>query len=432
MAAVLKAALKASEARTLLLRKISRRGNILRVEGVRYDLARVRSIYVVGAGKASAAMAQALEQILRKRITDGLVVVKYGHSAPVSRIKIVEAAHPVPDEAGREGARRLLSLVSRAGEGDLVIVLLSGGGSALLPHPAEGIGLSEKRAVTQMLLKSGADIREVNAVRKHLSGIKGGQLARAAAPARVLTLILSDVLGNALDAIASGPTAPDPTTFHDAAEALRKYRLWEKLPAGVKRRLELGLRADVPETPKPRDPTFRRVRHVVLGDNRLALRAAAEAAKRLGMRVQVLTGFLKGEAREVAQVFAALAREAHWQRREASPTCFLASGETTVTVQGGGLGGRCQEFALAGALEISGLRRTVMAAFGTDGTDGPTDVAGAYADDRTVQRAKSQGLDPLQALQDNASYPFFSALHQHLWTGPTRTNVNDLYLVIAL
>ena len=274
-------------------------------------------------------------------------------------------------------------------------------------------------------------IPEMNTVRKHLSRIKGGQLARLIAPARVLTLILSDVPGNALDTIASGPVSPDSTTYREAVEILRRYRLWQDLPGAVRRHLIRGHRGAIPETSKPGDPVFEKVQHVIIGDNRVALRSAAAVARALGMRTRVLTGCLKGEAREVAQVFTSMARELHRGRKRSAPICLLASGETTVTVRGKGLGGRCQEFALSAALGISGLPRTVAAAFGTDGADGPTDAAGAYVGENTVSRARAYGLDPMKALQDNDSFSFFKALGQHIRTGPTRTNVNDLYLLIA-
>ena len=432
LAKIIKAALRASDPRTLLLQKVSRHKEILEAGRFLHDLTRYRHIYVIGAGKASGVMAVALEEVLGDRITDGLVVVKHGRAAGVSRIRIVEAGHPVPDRAGIHAALEMLSLLKGLSERDLVIVLLSGGGSALLPLPVEAVTLAQKQWTTQLLLKSGANIHEINIVRKHLSQVKGGRLALLAVPAQVLTLILSDVPGNPLDTIASGPTFPDPSTYGQAIHILRRYHVWQDLPGPVRRHLALGNGGGVSETPKPGDPAFERVQNLIIGDNRVALKAAGEAARSAGFRTQILTSFLKGEAREVACVFGSIAREIHLGRqRPRGKACLLASGETTVTVLGKGEGGRCQEFVLAAAIEISGLPRTVVAAFGTDGVDGPTEAAGAYADESTVNQAILKGLDPVRSLHDNDSFPFFKTLKHLIITGPTLTNLNDLYLLIT-
>jgi glycerate 2-kinase len=386
----------------------------------------------VGGGKADAPMARALEAILGDRITAGVISVKHGHALPLRRIEVHEAGHPIPDAAGQAAAERILELAASAGRGDLVVCLISGGGSALLPAPVHGLGLPEKMAATDLLLRSGATIQEINAVRKHLSRLKGGRLAQVAAPAQVVVLILSDVLGNPLDAIASGPAVPDPTTFADALEIVQRYGLASRFPPAALAYLQRGARGEEPETPKPGDPVFRRVHTVVIGSNEHAARAAVRAARRLGYRTMLLTTFLEGEAREAGRVVAAIARGVG----EAGiplvpPACVIAGGETTVTVRGDGKGGRCQEFTLAAARAIRGRPGLLVAAFGTDGTDGPTDAAGAMADGATVERALALGLDPAAALERNDAYSFFAALGDLYVTGPTRTNVNDLYVTLV-
>jgi glycerate-2-kinase len=325
----------------------------------------------------------------------------------------------------------MVDLATGLGPDDLVLFLLSGGASALLPFPAEGLTLRDKQRITDRLLRSGATIEELNAVRKHLSRLKGGQLAAKCRPARVVSLILSDVIGSPLEAIGSGPTAPDLTTFNQAIGVLKKYRLWSETPLAVKRYLAAGLRGDRPETPKPGDPLFQGVKNVIIGDNRIAVEAAADQARALGLNGYVLTTKLRGEAREAAKLFGSLAREVRESGMPVSrPACLIAGGELTVTVSGHGKGGRCQEMALAAVKEIAGLNGTTLAAVGTDGTDGPTDAAGAVVDDTTLFRAARMGLDPDRFLTRNDSYRFFKKLNGLIQTGPTGTNVNDLYLLL--
>ncbi|MCS7315954.1 MAG: glycerate kinase [Bryobacterales bacterium] len=398
----------------------------------RYSLAKVRDVYVVGAGKASALMAAAVERVLGGRIRGGLINVKYGHTAALRRIELNECGHPVPDSNGLAGARRIMQIVRQAGEHDLVICLISGGASALMPAPAPPITLEEKQQVTRLLLASGATIHEINAVRKHLSEIKGGQLARLAFPARVLALLLSDVVGDRLDVIGSGPTAPDPSTFADALAVLDRYGLRERVPASVRERLERGAAGQIPETPKAGDPAFERTLNLVVGSNRSAVDTAAAAARRFGLRPLVLSTTIEGETREVARVHAAIAREILTSGRPVRPpACLISGGETTVTLRGKGLGGRNQEFVLAAAIELAGLPRVVVLSGGTDGTDGPTDAAGAIADGATVARAERIGLDARKMLDANDSYHFFEPLGDLLKTGPTNTNVMDLRLVLV-
>ena len=385
---------------------------------------RHRRVLVLGCGKASAAMAAAAEEALGDRIAGGFVVVKDGCAVPVPRVEIAEAGHPVPDGRGLAASARLLELAHGAGEDDLVLFLVSGGGSALTPAPAPSITLAEKQEVTRLLLASGATIGELNAVRKHLSRFKGGQLARAASPASVLTLALSDVIGDPLDVIASGPTAPDPTTFADALAVLARRGLAGRVPASIAARLDAGLRGEIEETPKPGDRLFDRVTNVVIGNNTLIADAAVAAASRLGYRPHLVTRELQGEAREVARELVARAR------RLEPPACLIAAGETTVTVKGKGRGGRCQEFALAAALELTPADRMTALAAGTDGSDGPTDAAGAIVDADSVTRGTRAGGDARRAMEDNDAYRFLTASGDLIVSGATRTNLLDLYVVL--
>jgi len=389
---------------------------------LRLDRGRAR-VFLLGAGKASGAMAAAAEDVLGERVAGGFVVVKDGYGARLQHADITEAGHPVPDSRGLAASGRLLELARAAGEGDLIVFLVSGGGSALTPAPAPPITLAEKQELTRLLLVSGATIGELNAVRKHLSLFKGGQLARAARPARVLTLALSDVIGDPLDVIASGPTAPDPTTFADALEVLERRGLSGRVPASIARRLQAGRAGEIQETPKPGDSLFERVENVVIGNNALVTDAAVAAAQRLGLRADLATRELQGEARDVARDFVARAR------RLRPPACLIAGGETTVTVRGQGKGGRCQEFALAAALELGPADRITILAAGTDGTDGPTDATGAVVDGGSVERGA--GADARRALADNDAYGFLRASGDLIVSGPTRTNLLDLYLAVS-
>jgi len=430
--ATMEAALLAVDPGEAVKRSLVLDGSSLRVGPMTYDLAAYERIYVVGAGKASAAMACALEDALGKRITTGWINVKDGYTAPTRAITLHEASHPFPDTRGVEGSQRIVSVLSETGPRDLVFCLISGGGSALMVLPAEGIALEDIESLTQSLLRSGATINEINAVRKHLSQVKGGYLSRLAHPARVISLIVSDVIGNPLDVIASGPTTADPTTFSDAYAVLLKYDLVSEVPAAITHRLWQGIEGRIPETPKVDDPIFARTQNVIVASNRVAARAALEKARGFGLNTLLFSTFVEGEAREVAKVFAAVAREiAHSGQPLPRPACVVAGGETTVTVRGDGLGGRSQELALAAAPLISGLRDVAIIALGTDGTDGPTDAAGAVCTGRTALRASQQGLSIADYLAGNDSYHFFEALGDLLITGPTNTNVNDLIFIFA-
>jgi hydroxypyruvate reductase len=412
----------------LLRKKIQLRNGRLRWNGGSFMPGRDRSIYVVGAGKGAARMAAALEAMLGDMLTAGVVVTPYGYRFPCETVRVIEGGHPIPDRSGARGAREILALARRSRKEDLLIGLWSGGGSALLPAPLPGITLAQKRRVTDLLLKSGATISEINTVRKHLSQIKGGRLAEASSAAMV-DLILSDVVGDRLDVIASGPTVPDPTLFSDAIEILKRYSLWTKIGSPVRKVLDEGRRGVRGETPKPGHPRWRRIHHVLIGNGEAAVGAAARAVAKIGYRPKILTPSLVGEAREVGKVFAALAKEERRKRRRGGgPVCLLAGGETTVTVRGNGRGGRCQEFTLSAALSLEGVPGITFAAFSTDGTDGPTDAAGAIADGESGRRGERKNLDPRRCLKESNAYAFFSASGGLIRTGPTRNHLNDLYL----
>jgi glycerate 2-kinase len=431
--AIVRAALEAVDPAEAIQRALVLHANTLHVGTQSYDLGTCEHIYVVGAGKASGAMAAALEDILGERITAGWVNVKDGYTAPTRRITIHEAGHPLPDARSVAGSGQIASLVRQAGARDLVIALISGGGSALMTLPVEGIKLSDIEQLTQALLRCGATINEMNTIRKHIEQLKGGQLARLAHPARVVALILSDVIGSPLDVIASGPTSPDPTTFADAYAVLEKYELVKNVPSSIIQHLRQGMANRVPETPKAQaTEVWQRTQNIVIASNEHAAQAAVEQARRLGFNTLLLSTFVEGEAREVGKVLAALAKEmAHSGAPLHRPACLVAGGETTVTVRGHGLGGRNQELALAAALSITGLEDVAILSLGTDGTDGPTDAAGAIATGHTATRATEKGLQLLTCLADNDAYHFFQHLGDLVITGPTNTNVNDLMFVFA-
>lgn len=375
-------------------------------------------------------MAEAVEVAFGDRITAGLINVKDGHVAPLRRIELCECSHPVPDQRGVEGTRRIAAMVAGAARGDLVLCLISGGASALTPAPAAPVTLAEKQETTKLLLACGATIHEINAVRKHLSTFKGGQLARLAAPATVIALLLSDVIGDDMSVIGSGPSAPDESTFADAIGVLGKYGIWEQTPAAVRARLEA---AEI-ETPKPGDPLFRQVKNIVVGSNTIAVSAAARRARELGYHPLVLSTVIEGETREIARMHAAIAREVVASGRPVKrPACVISGGETTVslgTLAPSALGGRNQEFVLAAALDLAGVAGVTVLSGGTDGTDGPTDAAGAIGDGETVARAEALGVSAKQHLAAHDSYHFFEALGDLLKTGPTGTNVIDVRLFL--
>ncbi len=430
---ILHAALAAVDPAIAVSRALRRTGDILHAGERRYDLADYERVLVLGAGKAGAPMAQAVEDILSDRIAAGCVVVKYGHDALTHHIRLLQAAHPTPDQAGLDAGLEILRLAGQAGARDLVICLLSGGGSALLECLPPGLTLPDLQTTTELLLASGAAIPEINTLRKHLSLVKGGQLARAIAPAALLTLVLSDVVGSPLDVIASGPTVADATTWADAWAVVERYDLIARLPSAVSTRLQSGLQGALADTPKLGDPAFARTQTLIVADNAIAAEAARVEAARLGRHSLVLTTFLEGEAREVAKMAVAIAREVQThQRPVAPPACLILGGETTVTLgPNPGRGGRNQELALAAALALEGQPGVTLIALATDGNDGPTDAAGGIVDSETVARGAARGLDARVHLRDHDAYPFLEAADALLRTGPTRTNVNDLLILLV-
>ena len=403
--------------------------------GLLAHLPRADRVLLVAAGKAAVPMAQAAAQALGERIAAGLIVTKYGHASQKrlpTAIETIEAGHPVPDQAGLTAAERLLGMLESATAGDFVLLLLSGGASALLPLPVPGISLADLQELTSLLLRAGASIGELNTVRKHLDRMKGGGMARAAAPSPLLALILSDVVGDPLDVIASGPAVPDPTTFQQAWDILQRYDLLEKAPESTRSYLAAGRRGQAPETPKPGDPLFESVENHIIGSNRLAALAARDEAERLGYRALLLSTFIEGEARQVGRVAAGLAKGVRLQGDPfPPPACLIFGGETTVTVRGSGSGGRNQELALAAALALESLPDVGLMALATDGSDGPTDAAGAIVDGETILHARELGLDPYAALENNDAYPFLRATGSLMLTGPTGTNVNDLTVILV-
>ncbi len=397
-----------------------------------FNLNRFKRIFVFGAGKAVVPMAAACEQILKKRINSGLVITKYGHTGPLKYIAAVEGGHPIPDKAGQNGAKNILALLKESQADDLIIFLTSGGCSALMPLPSPPISLTEKQRLTNLLLRSGATIKEINAVRKHISLTKGGNLAAVAHPSTVINLVFSDVVRDDLDVIGSGPFVPDSSTFRDAWAILEKYNLVSRSPHSLIELLRAGLQGKVKETPKPRQPCFRKVHNVIIGNNLLALKAAETKANSMGFQTLILSSQLQGEARQLAKFYAAIAAEILKSGYPCTPPiCILAGGEPTVTIKGNGLGGRNTELALAFAIEIQGLTRIAFLSGATDGTDGPTDAAGAIVTGRTYQGARKKEIHAEDYLRQNDSYIFFKKAGGLLMTGPTRTNVMDVHILLA-
>ncbi|MGA9387379.1 MAG: glycerate kinase [Candidatus Bathyarchaeia archaeon] len=429
----LEAAVNFVDPKQIIRSRLLLKNSTLKVGQYSFDLKKFRHVYVVGGGKASGSMATALEQILGSRITCGLVNVPKTDVNKTEIICLHEASHPIPDESGVEGARRMLEIAEQAEKDDLIICLISGGGSSLMPLPRGEISIIDKKRLTDALLKCGATINEINTVRKHISDVKGGWLAKKAYPATILNLVLSDVVGDPLDFIASGPTVPDSTTFSDAINVLKKYRLWDNASPHIRKVLADGEKGIISETPKADDETFKKVYSVIVGNNRSASLAAGECLRASGLNTLLLSATLEGEAKQAGIMLASVAREVAASGNPIpKPAGIVAGGETTVIVTGKGLGGRNQEIPLAASLKLGGLNGVIVASLSTDGVDGPTDAAGAIADGKTMARAAKIGLKPEQFLADNDSYHFFSKLGDLIFTGPTGTNVNDVSVIIAL
>ena len=424
--------LEAADPDSAIRRAVRNRHNSLRVGTQEYDLTGFSRIVCIGAGKASGAMAAALERQFGSRLEGGLVVVNDGQAGKTKKIRLLHARHPIPDHRSEKAARRMVRLLESLTDRDLVLMVLSGGASSLLAAPADGLTLKEKQLTTRLLLRSGATIQEINTVRKHLSAIKGGRLA-SATTATVITLILSDVPGDDPTTVGSGLMTPDPSTFADAKRVLDMFDLRNRIPVTVRRHVDRGVQGRISDTPKPGEALFSRVRHHVIGNNCAVIERMAKRARALGLRPLVLTRTLSGEARDVGKLFGNLAREMRVSGNPVRPpACLLAGGELIVTVKGKGIGGRAQEFALAAAPSIQGLSKVFVAGFGTDGIDGPTEAAGAIVDGQTISRAKEKGVSPEAALRENDSYGFFQRVGGHVVTGPTGTNVNDVYMILVL
>jgi hydroxypyruvate reductase len=430
---ILAAALSAVDPYQAIQRVITREGAQLRIGNESYRLKKDRRVLVIGAGKAAAPMTRAIGDILGDGLVRGLVITKEGHLGErgiIQTVDLVEAGHPIPDQRGAAFTSQLISLLEGLSEEDLVISLISGGGSALLVSPVRGVSLQAIQDLTGRLLACGASIQEINTLRKHLDRVKGGQLARLAAPARLVSLILSDVVGDPLDVIASGPTTPDPTTFQDALATLNQYNLVDKVSPAITAYLQRGASGEIAETPKPGDPLFRRVQNVIVGSNLQAAQAAIRQAQVEGLHTCLLSTYIQGEARQAGRMFSAIARQIDRSGEPIPrPACLVAGGETTVTLQGPGKGGRNQELALSAAVDFAGLPDILFVSLATDGGDGPTDAAGAVASGETVRRAREQGLNPTEFLNRNDAYNFFEPLGDLIRCGPTQTNVNDLALL---
>jgi len=393
-----------------------------------FDLKNYNKIIVIGAGKASTSMAYEVEKILDGKIDEGLVVTKYNFRSELKRIQTLDASHPLPGKSGIEASKKIIEICKNAKENDLIINLISGGASSLLPYPADNITIEDKIKTTKILLRAGATIQELNTVRKHISAIKGGQFAKYVYPATIINLIISDVIGDHLDVIGSGITVPDPTTFEDSWNVVIKYKLENKIPHSVKNYLGDGIDGKVPETPKPGNPIFNNVYNLIIGNNALALSAIKIAAEEKGYYTKIISSTLEGEAKDAGKFIAQIAKE--YSLSEEKPVCLIFGGETTVTVKGNGKGGRNQELCLSTAIEIDGMQKITFLSGGTDGNDGQTEAAGAICNGRTIERAKGLGLDALKFLNSNDSYNFFNKLEDLIITGPTNTNVMDIQIVL--
>jgi glycerate-2-kinase len=397
-----------------------------------YEQGKFNRLIVIGFGKAACPMAKAMEDSSLNLIGAGIVITKYNHCNKYNfeKIKVFEAAHPVPDENGLKGTDAIIRLLKSADEYTLVVCLISGGGSALLISPYEGVGLNDKQKITELLLKAGANIQELNTVRKHISRVKGGRLAEIVYPARIISLILSDVIDDRLDVIASGPTSPDDTTFQDALSVLEKYNLTKIASSPIIDMIQKGMHGLISETPKKGNPIFKRVENIIIGSNTIALTAAKRKAKDLSFETDILSSEVTGEAKKIGKWLVQKAIETKNIKNTNRSVCLISGGETTVTVKGSGIGGRNMELALSFAIEIDGIDGITLLSAGTDGTDGPTDAAGAIVDGKTIKKAKSLGLNPEAYLKNNDSYTFFKNTGELFITGPTGTNVMDIQIIL--
>lgn len=429
---LLEIGIKVADAENAIKKTITLKDNKLIIQGKCFNLNNFEKIVVIGAGKASGRMAKALEELLYDKIYKGIVLVpeEITRKYRLEKIKLLPSDHPIPSERGVNSAKELVKLVEETkSKKTLFIVLLSGGGSALMPLPANSISIEDVKELTSLLLKCGATIDEINCVRKHISRIKGGQLARLCYPSTVVSLIISDVVGDKVDVIASGPTAPDPTTFEDAVNILKKYSIYRSVPQSIINYLEKGKKGIVPETPKPGDIIFSRVFNFIIASNRESLLNMAKVASSMGYNTLILSSQIEGEARHVGIVIASICKEILQSNHPIpKPALIFAGGETTVTVKGRGKGGRNQELALSAAIKIADCKGIYIASMGSDGIDGITDAAGAIVDSSTCSRALSMGLNPIKYLENNDSYTFFKKVGGLIITGYTETNVNDFII----
>ena len=415
----------------LITKMMALKKNNLIIGHLNFSLKTIKSIYVIGAGKASAMMGAEIEKILGNRITEGYIVVKYGHSCKLKYVNVKEAGHPVPDSNGFKATRAIMEIACKANKNDLVICLLSGGGSALLADFPDGSSEEEQIILNDLLVRCGADIKEINTVRKHLSGVKGGQLARSVYPAALVNLMLSDVPGNSPEIIASGPTYPDSSTFNDAIRILKKYNLSDVIPAPFMNYLMKGVHGLIPETPKPGDPVFTGSYNFLIGTNKTAIEAARDKANQLGLNTIIIDNDLHGEVAKAALFLVETALHFKKDHSIAKPACLLFGGETTIAVSGQGQGGRNQHLALSCAVLLQNHSGVTILAAGTDGSDGPTDAAGAVVDSDTSPSALLQNIDPAKYFNEFDSYHFFKKAGGHIITGPTGTNVMDIVVVIV-
>jgi glycerate 2-kinase len=434
LAGTLEFALMSVDPHALVSRRVRTQGQRLLIDGETIPLGDYDRVFILGGGKASGAMAEALERILGNRLDGGFVVVPSGQELPkLNKVRSVTASHPIPDSNSVNAAKEITTLAEKLNNRDLLICAISGGGSALLSLPLEPLTIGDKGIVSRLLMNAGATIIELNTVRKHLSAIKGGWLARRSGAGRILGLIISDVVGDRLDSIASGPISPDPTTFADAIAILKKYNLLESIPRTAADILREGNDGKIPETPKASEPCFERVSYHILGNNRTACESAQKFLRSRRTRAKILSSSVTGEARYLGSFIGSLAREIAWSNQPfARPCALVLGGETTVKVTGSGLGGRNQECAMGCAREVQGLTGVAMASIGTDGIDGPTDAAGAIVDGMTITRSKALGLDFESLLSQNDAYRFFLPLKDLVMTGRTNTNVNDIIVAVVL
>ena len=425
--------IKAASPSILIPNNMLLKENILTISDINgisksFNLNNFDRITVIGAGKASTSMAYEVEKMLDDKIDDGIVVTKYNFRSELERIQVLEASHPLPDKNGIEASKMIVEICKNAREDDIIINLISGGASSLLPSPADNITLEDKIKTTEILLRAGATIQELNTVRKHISLIKGGQLGKYVYPATIINLIISDVIGDHLDVIGSGLTVPDPTTFEDSWNVVIKYKLENKIPYSVNNYLRDGIEGKAPETPKPNNPIFKNVNNFIIGNNWIALSAIKNAAEDKGYNSKTISSTLEGEANNAGKFIAQIAKE--YSLSKVKPVCIIFGGETTVTVRGKGKGGRNQELSLSTAIEIDRNKNIAFLSAGTDGIDGSTEAAGAISNGRTIERAKELGLDAVKFLDNNDSYNFFNKLEDLIITGSTNTNVMDIQILL--